>query len=136
MPVPVHRLAIAEDYVTVLTGHPTVFRAGQSFAYNNAGYVVLALLIERASGANYHHQVRRCVLEPAGMSNTAFLRSDELPASATHGHLGRAGLRTNVLPLPAAGAGDSGPYSTAADLHSSGRRRIPVALSPQARCSW
>jgi CubicO group peptidase (beta-lactamase class C family) len=117
MPVPVHQLATAEDYVKVLTGHPTVFRAGQSFAYNNGGYVVLALLIERAGGAGYHQQVRRCVLEPAGMSDTAFLRSDELPASAARGYLGLNGLRTNVLHLPVAGVGDGGAYSTAADLH-------------------
>jgi CubicO group peptidase (beta-lactamase class C family) len=117
MPVPVHQLATAEEYVKVLEGHPTVFPAGESFAYNNAGYVVLALLIERASGVGYHDLVGRCVLEPAGMSDTAFLRSDELPASAARGYLALEGLRTNVLHLPVVGVGDGGAYSTAADLH-------------------
>ena len=117
MPVPVHQLAAAEDYVEVLKGHPTVFPAGQNFAYNNGGYVVLALLIERAGGTAYHQQVSRCVLEPAGMTDTAFLRSDELPASAARGYLGHDGLRTNVLHLPVVGVGDGGAYSTAADLH-------------------
>jgi CubicO group peptidase (beta-lactamase class C family) len=117
MPVPVHRLAAPEDYLSVLGDHPTVSPAGEHFAYNNAGYVVLALLIERASGVGYHEQVRRCVLGPAGMTDTAFLRSDELPARAARGYLWREGLRTNVLHLPVVGVGDGGVYSTAADLH-------------------
>lgn len=117
VPVPVHQLATPEDYLTVLTGHSTVFAAGERFAYNNGGYVVLALLVERAGGTGYHQQVGRCVLEPAGMAATAFLRSDELPARAARGYLTLDGLRTNVLHLPVAGAGDGGAYSTAADLH-------------------
>ena len=117
VPVPVHQLATPEEYLKVLTGHPTVSSAGESFAYNNGGYVVLALLVERASGAGYHEQVRRCVFDPAGMSATAFLRSDELPSRAARGYLSRDGLRTNVLHLPVVGVGDGGAYSTAPDLH-------------------
>jgi CubicO group peptidase (beta-lactamase class C family) len=117
VPVPVQQLSTPEEYLKVLTGHSTVFAAGEGFAYNNGGYVVLALLVERAGGAGYHEQVRRRVLEPAGMSDTAFLRSDELPARAARGYLARDGLRTNVLHLPVVGVGDGGAYSTAADLH-------------------
>ncbi len=116
MAVPVHQLATPEDYLSVLAGHPTGFPAGERFAYNNGGYVVLALLAERASGVGYHELVRRTVLEPAGMSDTAFLRSDELPARAARGYLAREGLRTNVLHLPVVGVGDGGAYATAADL--------------------
>jgi CubicO group peptidase (beta-lactamase class C family) len=117
LPVPVHRLATPEEYLEVLAGHPTAFPAGEDFAYNNGGYVVLAVLVERAGGAGYHELVRRVVLEPAGMADTEFLRSDELPARAARGYLAVDGLRTNVLHLPVVGVGDGGAYSTAADLH-------------------
>ena len=79
LPVPVHRLATTEQYLPVLAGHETVSAAGERFAYNNAGYVVLALLAERASGTSFPDLVRSLVCEPAGMVDTAFLRSDELP---------------------------------------------------------
>jgi CubicO group peptidase (beta-lactamase class C family) len=115
--VPVHQLATPEEYLTVLAGRPTAFAAGESFAYNNAGYVVLALLAERAGGVAYHDLVHRCVLGPAGMVDTAFLRSDELPARAARGYLDASGLRTNVLHLPVVGVGDGGAYSTLNDLH-------------------
>src|SRR4051794_17353107 len=116
MPVPVHELAGAEQYLGVLDGHATVSPAGEIFAYNNGGYVLLALLAERASGVAYHELVRSLVCEPAGMVDTAFLRSDELPGRAALGYLSADGLRTNVLHLPVLGVGDGGVYSTAADL--------------------
>ena len=116
LPVPVHELATTEQYVRVLDGHPTVFPAGARFAYNNAGYVVLALLAERASGVDFPELLRTLVCEPAGMVDTAFLRSDELPGRAARGYLAVDGLRTNVLHLPVVGSGDGGIYSTAADL--------------------
>src|SRR3954470_853197 len=35
MPVPVQTLAATEDFLPALDGHPSVFRAGERFAYNN-----------------------------------------------------------------------------------------------------
>jgi CubicO group peptidase (beta-lactamase class C family) len=78
--------------------------------------VVLALLAERASGVAFDALVRTLVCEPAGMVDTAFLRSDELPGRAALGYLSADGLRTNVLHLPVLGSGDGGLYSTAADF--------------------
>ena len=53
-----------------------------------------------------------------GMTDTAFLRSDELPGRAAVGYLDDDGLRTNVLHLPVRGNGDGGIYTTAADVHA------------------
>ncbi len=116
MPVSVHELATTEQFVPLLDGHETVFPAGERFAYNNGGYVLLALLAERASGVDFHKLVHTLVCEPAGMVDTAFLRSDELPGGAARGYLSVDGLRTNVFHLPVLGNGDGGIYSTAADL--------------------
>ena len=116
MPVPVHQLVTTEQWLPVLDGHETVFRAGDGFSYNNSGYVVLALLAERASGVAFHELVDTLVCEPADMVGTAFLRSDELSGRAAHGYLAADGLRTNVLHLPVVGTGDGGIYSTVADL--------------------
>jgi CubicO group peptidase (beta-lactamase class C family) len=118
MPVPVHELATSEQYLAVLSGHPKVSPPDERFAYNNAGYVVLALIAERTSGVPFHDLVRQRVCEPAGMQDTEFLRSDELPGSAAVGYLFQDGPRTNVLHLPVRGSGDGGIYSTAADISS------------------
>jgi CubicO group peptidase (beta-lactamase class C family) len=115
MPVPVHQLAVPEDYLRVLDGFAMVAEPGERFAYNNGGYVVLALIAERAGGTPYHDLVRTRVFEPAGMSATSFPRADHLPGDAATGYLGEHGPRTNALHMPLVGVGDGGAYSTAAD---------------------
>ena len=118
LPVPVHELATTEAFLGVLDGHPQAFPPDEGFAYNNAGFVVIALIAERTSGVPFPELVRRRVCEPAGMGDTEFLRSDELPGGAALGYLTADGSRTNVLHLPVRGSGDGGIYSTAADLSS------------------
>ena len=118
MTVPVHELATTEQFLEVLDGHPTKFEPGERFAYSNGGYVVLALIAERASGVPFHDLVEQRVCAPAGMIDTAFLRSDELPGRAALGYLEDEGLRTNVFHLPVRGNGDGGIYTTARDVHA------------------
>jgi CubicO group peptidase (beta-lactamase class C family) len=118
MPVPGQELATTEGYLRVLDGHATKFAPGERFAYCNSGYVVLALIAERVSGVPFAELVRERVCEPAGMVDSAFLRSDELPARAARGYLTADGPRTNVFHLPVRGSGDGGIYSTVADVSS------------------
>jgi CubicO group peptidase (beta-lactamase class C family) len=117
MTVPVHELATTEQYLAVLDGHPAKFAAGERFSYCNGGYVVLALIAERVSGVPFHDLVRQRVCAPAGLGDTEFFRSDELPERTAVGYLPIAGgSRTNVFHLPVRGSGDGGIYSTAADV--------------------
>ncbi len=116
LPGSMHELATTEQYLPLLDGHPTVFPAGERFAYNNGAYVVLALIAERTGGLPFYELVRRRVCEPAGMVDTEYLRSDELPGGVALGYLDADGLRTNVFHLPVRGSGDGGIFSTVADL--------------------
>ncbi|MGH2828111.1 MAG: serine hydrolase domain-containing protein [Actinomycetota bacterium] len=118
LPVPVHELATTEQYVRVLDGHATKFTSNQRFSYSNSGYVVLALIAERVAGTSFQELVEQRVCVAAGMRDTAFLRSDELPGRAAVGYLATEGLQTNTFHLPIGGSGDGGIYSTAADIHS------------------
>ena len=112
-----HELTSTEAFLPLLDGHPTKFRAGERFSYCNGGFVVLALLAERAGGVGYHDLVRERVLRPAGMTRTDFLRSDELPADAAVGYLPLNGVdRSNVFHLPVLASGDGGIHTTAADI--------------------
>lgn len=119
LPVPAHELGTTEQYLAVLDGHDTKFEPDERFAYCNGGYVVLALIAERTSGVPFHELVRQRVCDPAGMADTEFLRSDELPGRAALGYLTVDGVwRTNVFHLPVRGSGDGGIYSTVGDLSS------------------
>ena len=80
---------------------------------------MLALIAERVSGVAFPELVAERVCRPAGMADTGFLRSDELPAGTALGYLPLAGRsRTNVFHLPVRGSGDGGIYSTVADINA------------------
>jgi CubicO group peptidase (beta-lactamase class C family) len=114
-----HEVATTEQYLPTLDGYPTKFAAGTKFSYCNGGYVVLALLAERATGTPFADLVHARVCEPAGMRATAFLRSDELDGSVAVGYLAPEGEgdRTNVFHLPVRGSGDGGIFTTVDDVH-------------------
>jgi CubicO group peptidase (beta-lactamase class C family) len=116
--VPVHELETIEGYLRVLDGYRAKFTPGERFSYCNGGYVVLALIAERTSGTPFHELVKQRVCVPAGMTDTQFLRSDELTGRAAVGYLAEDGFRTNIFHLPVRGSGDGGCYSTAADISS------------------
>src|SRR3954447_3428999 len=112
--VPPHELPTTEDYIRALDGFPQQFEPGARQKYCNAGYVVLALLAERFTGTSFFDLVDQHVCRPAGMRDTAFLRSDALPGRAAIGYLSNG--RTNVFNLPVRGSGDGGLYSTLDDI--------------------
>jgi CubicO group peptidase (beta-lactamase class C family) len=115
--VPVHELATTEQFLAVLDGYPAAFPPGERFCYCNGGYVVLALIAERVAGVPFHDLVRQRVCVPAGMRDTDFPRSDELPERTATGYLSAdAASRSNVFHLPVRGNGDGGAYSTVADI--------------------
>jgi len=77
---------------------------------------VLALLAERAAGIPFHDIVEHRVCRPARLTDTAFLRSDQLPGRAALGYLAAEGNRSNVQHMLVRGTGDGTIYSSAADL--------------------
>lgn len=113
---PVHELADVSAFLPMLDGHEQRFEPGTRFVYNNGGYMVLALVAERATGRSYHELVDELVVRPAGLTSTAFMRSDELPGDAAIGYLSETGLRSNVFHLPVLGNGDGGIYTTLDDV--------------------
>ena len=108
MPVPAQEHETREAYLRVLDGYETKVPPGERFAYCNSGFVVLALLAERATGVPFHELALGRVCVPAGMHDTAFFRSDELPERTAVGYLDAHSLRTNVFHLPVRGSGDGG----------------------------
>lgn len=114
--VPPHALDDTEAYLPVLAPHPQVSDPGPVFAYNNSGFVLLALVAQRVAGVPFPDLVAQRVLGPAGMTRTGFPRSDEPAADLAVGYLDADGPRTNVLHLPVRGSGDGGLATTAVDL--------------------
>lgn len=47
-------------------------KPGATFAYNNAAYCMLAVIIERASGQEFERFIKSEIFDPAGMTSSAF----------------------------------------------------------------
>ncbi len=110
---PKARLRSVRDYLPLFVSQPLRFEPGASQQYSNAGYVVLGLIVEAASGQTYYDYVRTHVFEPAGMRDTGSFAIDEAVADRATGYTGE---RSNRELLPARGSSAGGGYSTAGDL--------------------
>lgn len=98
----------ATDFLPILRALPAGSPAGGSALYCNAGYLVLALVLEATTGEPYAQTIGREVFEACGMAGSAFQPFDQLGPDTAIGYLAPEGedhdRRTNVDLLPFAGA--------------------------------
>lgn len=67
-----------EAYVRAVLAAPVAAPAGERQRYSNAGYAVLAAVVERASGSSYSRYLRDRIFGPLGMERTGTVRDDSL----------------------------------------------------------
>jgi CubicO group peptidase (beta-lactamase class C family) len=69
------------------------FEPGESYRYNNAGYLLLGAVVEAASGRRFEAFLREAIFEPLGMRRTGMLRFETVTRQRARGHvLGRSGF--------------------------------------------
>jgi CubicO group peptidase (beta-lactamase class C family) len=96
----------------------TYFAAGTDYRYSNSGYALLALIVERASGATFAHYLRVHVFAPIGMDETvAHEEGVSTVAHRAYGHTLVDGKWTRTdQSTTSAVLGDGGIYSSIDDL--------------------
>jgi CubicO group peptidase (beta-lactamase class C family) len=113
----------AADFLPQFVQRAPNFALGQGCRYNNCGYVLLGLMVERATGRPYRDVIRADVFAPAGMSDSDFLRMDRVnermaegadPIRDDAGSI--VGWKRNIYSYPPIGSPDGGAHVTAADL--------------------
>jgi CubicO group peptidase (beta-lactamase class C family) len=116
------RFVEASDYFALFAENDLLFEPGEGRQYSNAGYMVLGVIVEAASGMNYHDYVRENIFEPAGMASTAPYTFDDpaTPFATPYTRLGddheMGPLRDSSARLPYKGTSAGGGFSTAHDL--------------------
>jgi D-alanyl-D-alanine carboxypeptidase len=106
-----------KDYLPLFADLPLEFEPGTRSRYSNGGYVVLGLIIEKASGRDYYDYVRDNIFKQAGMLQTDWYPKDAVVANRAVGYAGIGPTRKpNYATLPGRGSSAGGGYSTAADL--------------------
>lgn len=59
-----------EDYIHTLSGQELAFYPSSQYAYANANYAILGLIIEAVSGKSYADFTKEVIFEPFGLHNT------------------------------------------------------------------
>ncbi len=111
------------DYLPQFVGKPPNFAPGEGCRYCNVGYVLLGLMIERATGSTYRSYVAERVFDPAEMSRSGFFRMDVVEPDLAEGveaieddDGGVIGWRRNIYSYPPIGGPDGGAHVTVRDL--------------------
>jgi CubicO group peptidase (beta-lactamase class C family) len=117
---PVAGMLRPADFLPMFGDLPPHRPPGGPWHYSNAGFVVLALVVEELTGQPFPEAVGERVLGPAGMAASGYFRTDDVRPDVAVGYLRRASpeepWRTNVHSTPVIGGGDGGAHATAADL--------------------
>jgi CubicO group peptidase (beta-lactamase class C family) len=94
------------------------FSPGERFDYNDGGYILLGLVIECVTGMSFSTYIQKRVFEPAGMEDSGYFATDQLPERTAYAYIKNADgtWRTNFFAVPIIGAPDGGAYTTAPDM--------------------
>ena len=111
------------DHLPHFVNKPPNFAPGEGTRYCNVSYILLGLMIEKATGLSYRDYVQRRVFAPAGMTRALFAASDVVTVDIAEGadpiadDVGRVvGWKRNIFSYPPIGSPDGGAHVTAADL--------------------
>ena len=88
--------AVAREHLPEF--HTLKFEPGTKAAYSNLNYMLLGAIIEAASGQTYESYITEHVLQPLGMSHTAFIYTPLMAEQEAAGTLPLAHFYTPLLP--------------------------------------
>lgn len=116
---PMYTLRRPADFLPLFAEQPMKFAPSGRFHYNNAGYILLALLVEAISGQPFTDYVEQHIFQPCGMKDSGYFALDALPAHTAQGYIdGDSGQKiSNIYSIPVVGGGDGGAYVTAEDMY-------------------
>jgi CubicO group peptidase (beta-lactamase class C family) len=106
------------DILDLIKDKPLMFKPGESFSYNNTGYLILGILIEKLSNMSYEEYLHKNIFTPINMNNTgiSYGKNNGLhDATAYSGHLEVAPVDDEVVLRGTYSAGNM--YSTTEDLY-------------------
>ena len=103
--------------IALATSHPPNFPPGTSFSYSNTNYLVLGLIVERATGHSLRQELRRRIFRPLHLRSTRFPTSQRFGPRLAHGYLWSPQNRQDVTAVSQSlGWAAGGVVSSAGDV--------------------
>ncbi len=119
---PTYSIRETRDFLPQFAYKEPIFPPGEGVRYNNVAYVLLGLVIEKATGMTYRDYVRQHIFAPAGMSGADFCAMDGTCENLAEHYKrvehadGTVAWRKNIYSYPPIGSPDGGATVTAMDL--------------------
>ncbi|RWS44703.1 class C beta-lactamase-related serine hydrolase [Bacillus mycoides] len=116
---PMYLLKGLKDFLPLFQNRNMMFAPGSKFHYNNAGFIILGLIIEQQSGLKFTEYIEKYILVPIGMNDSGYFSLDNLPENTALGYIkdvNNQKWRTNAYSIPIQGGADGGAYVTAPDM--------------------
>ncbi len=115
---PMYRFRAPLDFLPLFQNQPMKFKPGKRCAYNNAGFIVLGLVVEQLSGMPFTRYVEQHIFGKAGMTDSGYFPMDQLPDRTAYGYIpeGEDQWRTNIYAVPIIGGPDGGVFTTVLDM--------------------
>ena len=116
---PNYRIRHNEDMLPLFIDKPMMYPKGVKFQYNNTGYILLAMIIEKITGMDFDVYLKQNVFDKCGMRDTGYFAFDRLPARCANSYIycpETEDFRTNIYSVGAKGTGDGGAFVTVGDI--------------------
>ena len=116
---PMYLLKSLKDFLTLFQNRDMMYAPGSKFHYNNAGFIVLGLIIEEQTGLKFTEYIEKNIFNPIGMNHSGYFSLDRLPRQTALGYIKdeiSQTWRTNAYSIPIKGGSDGGAFITASDM--------------------
>jgi len=118
---PNYRIRSSRDLLPLFVRKPMMYPAGSRFQYNNAGYVVLGIVLEIKTGMPFDAYLKSVLFDTVGMESTGYYELDRLPAKCASAYIldeETDEYYTNIYSVDAKGSGAGGAFTTVGDLEA------------------
>ncbi|CAH2212487.1 serine hydrolase domain-containing protein [Tepidibacter aestuarii] len=117
--IPMYKMKNCNDFLPLFQNNKMKFSPGEKFDYNNAGYILLGLIIEQQTGMKFQDYIQKNIFDVCNMDDSGYFSLDKLPERCAHGYIENEEnniWRTNVYSIPIIGGPDGGAFVTALDI--------------------
>ncbi|MFS0864401.1 serine hydrolase domain-containing protein [Fredinandcohnia sp. 179-A 10B2 NHS] len=115
---PMYLMNHLQEFLPLFQHNKMMFSPGERFHYNNAGYILLGLIVEKVTGQLFTEYVEEHIFKPCEMEGSGYFSLNHLPKNTAIGYIDEEDgtWRTNMYSIPIMGGSDGGAFITAPDM--------------------
>lgn len=117
---PNYKIRKSSDLIPLFINKPMMYPPGERFQYNNTGFVILGLIIEKLTGELFDTYLKTNVFDPCSMFDTGYYELDRLPENCANSYIydkQRGEYYTNIYSVDVKGTGAGGAFTTVLDIN-------------------